>query len=100
MTEDRMRHQFADYLSKAEVAIYSIVAVVVVLTALVTIASSAKILWDGLSHWSLAAQTIRALNELLIVLMLVEILHTVLHFHSLAYSRRHRAIPRRRLTPP
>jgi uncharacterized membrane protein (DUF373 family) len=77
MTEDRMRHQFADYLSKAEVAIYSIVAVVVVLTALVTIASSAKILWDGLSHWSLAAQTIRALNELLIVLMLVEILHTV-----------------------
>jgi uncharacterized membrane protein (DUF373 family) len=77
MTEDRMRNQFADYLSKAEVAIYSIVAILVVLTALVTIARSAKILWDGLSHWSLAAQTIGALNDVLIVLMLIEILHTV-----------------------
>jgi hypothetical protein len=77
MAEDRVKHQFADYLSKAEVAIYSIIAVLVVLTALVGVVSSAKILWDGLTRWSLAGQTIRALNELLIVLMLVEILHTV-----------------------
>ena len=34
-------------------------------------------LWIGLSHWTVAAQTLRVLNQLLIVLMLVEILHTV-----------------------
>jgi hypothetical protein len=34
-------------------------------------------LGDGLRHWPLAAQTLRVLDELLIVLMLVEILHTV-----------------------
>ena len=31
----------------------------------------------GLSHWTVAAQTLKVLNQLLIVLMLVEILHTV-----------------------
>src|SRR2546427_13154836 len=34
-------------------------------------------LWIGLSRWTVAAQTLRVLNQLLIVLMLVEILHTV-----------------------
>src|SRR5439155_3452115 len=51
-------------------------AVLLALTALVTIATAAEILWIGLSHWTIAAQTLRVLNELLIVLMLVEILHT------------------------
>jgi hypothetical protein len=32
---------------------------------------------DRLSHWTVAAQTLRVLNELLVVLMLVEILHPV-----------------------
>jgi uncharacterized membrane protein (DUF373 family) len=32
---------------------------------------------DRLRHWTVAAQTPRVWNELLIVLMLVEILHTV-----------------------
>ncbi len=47
------------------------------ITALVTIATAGKLLWDGLSHWIVAAETLRVLNELLVVLMLVEILHTV-----------------------
>lgn len=64
-------------MGHAEVAIYSILALLLALTALVTIASAGKMLWDGLSHWSVAAQSVRVLNELLIVLMLVEILHTV-----------------------
>jgi hypothetical protein len=46
-------------------------------TALVTIATAVQILWIGLSHWTVAAQTPRVWNERLIVLMLVEILHTV-----------------------
>jgi hypothetical protein len=43
----------------------------------VTIATAGQILWAGLSHWTVAAQTLKVLNQLLIVLMLVEILHTV-----------------------
>jgi hypothetical protein len=77
MKETTSRERFSDYLGHAEIVIYSILAVLLAVTALVTIASASKMLWDGLSHWSLAAQTLRVLNELLIVLMLVEILHTV-----------------------
>jgi len=47
------------------------------ITALVTLATAGEILWNSLRHWTDAAQTLRVLNELLVVLMLVEILHTV-----------------------
>lgn len=43
-------------------------------------------LWDGLGHWAIAAETLRVLDQLLAVLMLVEILHTVrisIHSHYL-----------------
>ena len=77
MKQTTAREHFSGYLGHAEIVIYSILAVLLALTALVTIASAGKMLWDGLRHWPLAAQTLRVLNELLIVLMLVEILHTV-----------------------
>jgi uncharacterized membrane protein (DUF373 family) len=44
------------------------------------------LLWDGLGHWAIAAETLRVLDQLLAVLMLVEILHTVrisIHSHYL-----------------
>jgi hypothetical protein len=34
-------------------------------------------LWEGLGHWTIATETLRVLDQLLVVLMLVEILHTV-----------------------
>ena len=77
MNESTLRERFSDNLGRVEVAIYSMLAVLLALTALVTIASASKMLWDALSRWSLPAQTLRVLNELLVVLMLVEILHTV-----------------------
>jgi uncharacterized membrane protein (DUF373 family) len=77
MVEDRLRHHFDYYLGKTEVVIYTVLAVLLAATALVTIATAGTILWIGLSHWTVAAQTLKVLNELLIVLMLVEILHTV-----------------------
>jgi len=43
----------------------------------VTIVNAARILWEGLGQGFVAAQTLRALDEMLIVMMLVEILHTV-----------------------
>lgn len=43
-------------------------------------------LWEGVRHWSGAAPTLQVLNDMLVVLMLVEILHTVrisIHSHVL-----------------
>jgi uncharacterized membrane protein (DUF373 family) len=89
MSENTLGKRFSDNLGRIEVLIYSILAVLLTLTAMVTIASAGKMLWDGLSRLSLAAQTLRVLNELLIVLMLVEILHTVrisIRSHKLAIA--------------
>src|SRR6202023_2740841 len=77
MVEDKLRHHFDDYLGQTEVVIYSVLAVLLAVTALVSIATAGELLWIDLRHWSVKAQTLRVLNELLIVLMLVEILHTV-----------------------
>jgi len=77
MGEDKLRRHFDYYLGKTEIVIYSILAVLLAVTAFVTIATAGQILWVGLSRWTVAAQTLRVLNQLLIVLMLVEILHTV-----------------------
>ncbi len=91
MVEDRLRHHFDYYLGKAEVVVYSVLAILLAITALVTLATAGEILWIGLSHWTVAAQTLRVLNELLVVLMLVEILHTVCASRSarMFWSRSH-----------
>src|SRR5712672_1343374 len=77
MAEGRLRHRFDEYLGKAEVSIHSILAVMLSVTACAALATAGSMLWDGFRHLTIAAQTLRVLNELLVVLMLVEILHTV-----------------------
>jgi hypothetical protein len=77
MADEKLRGHFGDYLGRAEVIVYSVLAVLLFITALATIANAGKILWEGLSHWAIATETLRVLDQLLVVLMLVEILHTV-----------------------
>jgi uncharacterized membrane protein (DUF373 family) len=77
MVEDKLRVHSDYYLGKVEAVIYSVLALLLSVTVLAAIASAGKLLWDALSHWTIATQTLRVLNELLVVLMLVEILHTV-----------------------
>ncbi len=77
MADERLRHRFDDYLGKAEVVIYSVLAGLLAATALAGIATAGKLLWGEISHWATATQSLRVLDELLLVLMLVEILHTV-----------------------
>jgi hypothetical protein len=72
MTDDTLRQRFGEFLTKAETGIYGLLAVLLSVTALVTIVNAARILWEGLGQGSVAAQTLRALNEMLIVMMLVE----------------------------
>jgi uncharacterized membrane protein (DUF373 family) len=77
MAEDKLRRHFDYYLGKTEIVIYTILAVLLGVAAFVTIATAGQILWTGVKNWTVAAQTLRVLNQLLIVLMLVEIMHTV-----------------------
>jgi uncharacterized membrane protein (DUF373 family) len=77
MADEKLRGHFGDYLGRAEVLVYSVLAVMLFLTALATTANVGKMLWDGLRHWTFAAETLRVLDQLLVVLMLVEVLHTV-----------------------
>src|SRR6266487_3232439 len=73
MVQDKLRLTFGDYLGKGEVAIYSILALLLSITALTAIATAGKQLWDSVSHWTMATppETLRVLDQLLVVLMLV-----------------------------
>src|SRR5690349_13824727 len=66
-----------DYLRKAELVIYHIVAILLSVSAAAAMAYAAATLWKGVAHWSIATETLRVLDQLLVVLMLVEILHTI-----------------------
>jgi hypothetical protein len=77
VNNERLRIHISDYLGKAELLIYSVLAALLFITALATIAGAAKLLWEGLRQWTIATETLRVLDQLLLVLMLVEILHTV-----------------------
>jgi hypothetical protein len=77
MVQGTLRHRFDDSLGAAEMGIYAVLALLLSATILAAIASACKLLFDSVIHWTVATQTLRVLNELLIVLMLAEILHTV-----------------------
>lgn len=86
MAEEKFRVRFHDFLSQAEMFVYAVLAVLLFITALGAIATAGKILWDGFAHWTIATQTLLVLDQLLVVLMLVEIMHTVrisIHSHVL-----------------
>src|SRR5689334_16659482 len=72
-----LKRRFSELLGSAETAIYSVLALLLVATALVTIVNAAQMLWSGLGHWNAGAGTFRVLNEILIVLMSFELLRTV-----------------------
>lgn len=77
MAEEKYRHRFDDYARKAEVGIYGILAVLLTVAAVAAIADGGALLWMGIRSWTISAQTLQVLDRLLVVLMLVEILHTV-----------------------
>lgn len=77
VAEERYRHHFDDYARKAEVGIYGILAVLLTITAVAALADGGVLLWNGVRSWTISSQTLEVLDHLLIVLMLVEILHTV-----------------------
>jgi hypothetical protein len=86
MAQEKLRAHTSDYLANGEVVVYTVLALLLFITALATIGNAGQLLWKGLAHWTIADQTLLVLDQLLVVLMLVEILHTVrisIHSHVL-----------------
>lgn len=77
LQQGTMRQRVDDSFNIAEVAIYFALAVLLALTILAALGSACHELFDSVIHWTVPTQTLRVLNELLVVLMLAEILHTV-----------------------
>jgi hypothetical protein len=77
MAQPRLRFHFSEYVGKGEVIVYSVLAILLFVTAMATSAIAGKMLWDGLVHRSVGFQILQVLDQLLVVLMLVEVLHTV-----------------------
>ncbi|MDQ6665288.1 MAG: phosphate-starvation-inducible PsiE family protein [Acidobacteriota bacterium] len=86
MSIDTLRARSEEYLTLIEVAIYSILGLLLSATAVLALAAAVNLLWAGLKNWSVSTGTFQILDQLLLVLMVVEILHTVrtsIHSHSL-----------------
>jgi hypothetical protein len=86
MAQEKLRVQSGDYMAKAEVIVYSLLGILLFITALATIANAGKMLWGSVGHWTIATDTLVVLDQLLVVLMMVEIMHTVrisIHSHVL-----------------
>ncbi len=86
MVQEKLRVQSGDYMAKAEVIVYSVLGILLFITALLTIANAGKMLWVAVGHWTITTDTLVVLDQLLVVLMMVEIMHTVrisIHSHVL-----------------
>jgi hypothetical protein len=84
--EERHTRRLESYLHAIEIGVYYILALLLAITALAAIGSAGQTLFGGLIHWTISAETLHVLDELLVVLMIVEIFHTVriaIHSHFL-----------------
>ncbi|MGA7915020.1 MAG: phosphate-starvation-inducible PsiE family protein [Candidatus Acidiferrales bacterium] len=77
MAQPRLRLHVSEYVGKGEVIVYSVLALLLFVAALATSGIAGKMLWDGLVHRSVEFQILQVLDQMLVVLMLVEVLHTV-----------------------
>jgi uncharacterized membrane protein (DUF373 family) len=73
----KMRFRTSAFWCSLEVGIYTALACALALTALVALAGAAHVLWDGLRTWTSPDTILQTIDRMLLVLMLVEILHTV-----------------------
>jgi uncharacterized membrane protein (DUF373 family) len=67
----------AHLINAIEQAVYLAIGGLLVLTLLLALAGSGKLLWDGVQDWTGTSAIFQIIDRLLFVLMLVEILNTV-----------------------
>ena len=77
MIVDKFRAYSESYLITIEVAIYAALGFLLAATGLLALAAAVGLLWSGISSWTVSSSTFQILDQLLLVLMVVEILHTV-----------------------
>ena len=90
MIVDKLRSRSEEYLTVIEVAIYTVLGFLLSATGVLTLAAAGSLLWTGLRQWTLSSGAFQILDQLLLVLMVVEILHTVrtsIKSHTLVTDR-------------
>lgn len=75
--EDKLRTTITQHLSALETVLYAAVAVLLIVAASIGVVQAGIALWGGLRLDSTTTAGLLALDHLLLVLMLIEILHTV-----------------------
>src|SRR5882672_5043145 len=75
--EDHLRTKSAQYLYLLEAVLYVGVGVLLSAAGGVALYEAGEILWRGIANHTLGSYGLLVLDQLLLVLMLVEILHTV-----------------------
>jgi uncharacterized membrane protein (DUF373 family) len=77
MAEQTIRRWLSSSLGKSEIVIYGLLAILLVAATLLALAGAASLIVQNLHDWRTPTQVPGVLNALLVVLLAVEILHTV-----------------------
>jgi len=75
--EEKLRASSSQYLHLMEAALYIGVGILLSLAAIAAVVSACDILWRGIITRTLVNYAMSVLDQLLLVLMLIEVLHTV-----------------------
>jgi uncharacterized membrane protein (DUF373 family) len=76
-TEGKIRSRSSQYLHWLEAALYIAVGILLSATAIAVLFEAIGILWRGIASRTLVGYGLQVLDQLLFILVLVEILHTV-----------------------
>ena len=76
-SENRFQRLSAESLSLVEMVIYAAIGVILSLAAMYALFTAGQTLWQGLTAEESAKTVVEVIDRLLVVLVLVEILHTV-----------------------
>jgi Phosphate-starvation-inducible E family len=77
MIEERHTRPLKHCLQIIEITIYYILALLLAVAALAAVGTAGQMLFASLIHWTIADEILPVLEELLLVLMIVEVFHTV-----------------------
>jgi uncharacterized membrane protein (DUF373 family) len=76
-TESRFQLSSTELMAHVEIVLYSALGLILSLAALFALFSAGQALWHGLSTETSSKTVVEVIDRLLVVLVLVEILHTV-----------------------
>lgn len=75
--EQKLRASVSEHANLLEMILYAAVGVLLAVAAVLVLFQAGAALWNGIAGGKTASFALSALDQLLLVLMLVEILHTV-----------------------